>query len=154
MVPMNFQQCLKAKLKRPHFIKVQSGKITVWNLLCLLKPDTYIPPFEVKSIKMKYILCFYALLIFAVKACPSSKRNDDPIYPMRSDRNQSGMYNQEPLSSLKVSRSRKQIIMSLILSKNEQNTPRILPHCKFFGRIRDFIICFRDLLTFSNLQQA
>ena len=100
----------------------------------------YIPPFEVKSIKMKYILCFYALLIFAVKACPSSKRNDNPIYPMRSDRNQSGMYNQEPLSSLKVSKSRKQIITSLILPKkeqitlrikNEQNTLRILFRVRF-----------------------
>ena len=34
---------------------------------------------------------------------------------------------------IKVSKSRKQIMMSLILP-----------------RIRDFIICFRDLLTFSN----
>jgi hypothetical protein len=101
------------------------------DLLCLLKPDTNIPPFEVESMKMKYILCFYALLIFAVKACPSSKRNDKPIYPMRSDRNQSGMYNQKPLSSLKVSKSRKQIIMSLILPKTEQNTLRILSYCSF-----------------------
>ena len=29
LVPMNFQQCWKSKLERPHFIKVQSGKITV-----------------------------------------------------------------------------------------------------------------------------
>ena len=29
MVPMNFKQCCKAKLKRPHFLKVQSDKITV-----------------------------------------------------------------------------------------------------------------------------
>ena len=99
---------------------------------------------------IKYILCFYALLIFAVTACPSSKRNDNAIYPMRSDRNQFGMYNQEPLSSLKVSKSQKQIIMSLILQKNRQNRLRILPHCSFFGRIWDFIICFRDLLTFSK----
>ena len=33
MVPMNFQQCWKAKLKKPHFFKVQSGKITVCELL-------------------------------------------------------------------------------------------------------------------------
>ena len=86
------------------------------------------PPFEVKSMKMKYILCFYALPIFAAKACPSSKRNDNPVYPMRSDRNQSSMYNQEPLSSLKVSKSRKQIIMFLILPKIEPNTLRILSY--------------------------
>ena len=29
MVPMNFYQCWKAKLERPHFFKIQSGKITV-----------------------------------------------------------------------------------------------------------------------------
>ena len=29
MVPMNFYQCWKAKLEKPHFFKVQSGKITV-----------------------------------------------------------------------------------------------------------------------------
>ena len=28
---MNFQQRWKAKLERPHFINVQSGKITVWT---------------------------------------------------------------------------------------------------------------------------
>ena len=28
---MNFQQCWKAKSERPHFFKVQSGKITVWS---------------------------------------------------------------------------------------------------------------------------
>ena len=31
MVPMNFLQCWKAKLERPHFFKVRSGKITVWS---------------------------------------------------------------------------------------------------------------------------
>ena len=30
MVSMNFKQCWKAKLERPHFFKVQSGKITVF----------------------------------------------------------------------------------------------------------------------------
>ena len=36
MVPMNFYQCWKAKLERPHFLKVQSGKITVWYAYCVL----------------------------------------------------------------------------------------------------------------------
>ena len=40
MVPMNFYQCWKAKLERPHYFKVQSGKITVW--LDLLTPQDYI----------------------------------------------------------------------------------------------------------------
>ena len=31
MVPMNFYQCWKAKLEKPHFFKVQSGKITLCN---------------------------------------------------------------------------------------------------------------------------
>ena len=37
MVPMNFEQCRKAKLERPHFFKVQSGKITV----CAAATTTY-----------------------------------------------------------------------------------------------------------------
>ena len=51
-----------------------------------------------------------------------------------------------------ASKSRKLIMMSLILPKNEKNTLKIHSilsvFCWFFGRIRDFMICFRDLLTF------
>ena len=42
--------------------------------------------------------------------------------------------------------------MSLILLKNERITLRIVSWVclvRFFGRIQDFIICFRDLLTFK-----
>ena len=54
---------------------------------------------------------------------------------------------------LNVSKSQKQIVMLLILLKNEQYPLRILSwvcFIRFFGRIRDFIICFRDLLTFRR----
>ena len=33
MVPMNFQQCWKAKLERPHFLKVRSDKKTVCEII-------------------------------------------------------------------------------------------------------------------------
>ena len=55
---------------------------------------------------------------------------------------------------IKVSKSRKQIMKSWILPKNEWNTFRICTIlsviCSFFGRINDIIICFRDLLAFIN----
>ena len=52
-----------------------------------------------------------------------------------------------------VSKSRKQTMKSQILPKIEQNTLRILSWVCFvcvFGRIKDIIICFWDLLTFSR----
>ena len=46
-------------------------------------------------------------------------------------------------------------MMYRILTKNERNTPRIVyilsEFHSFFGKIKDTIICFRDLLTFNNL---
>ena len=54
---------------------------------------------------------------------------------------------------LKVSRSRKQIIMSLILPKKWTKHPQdtiLRVFRSFFGRIRDFIICFQDLLIFKG----
>ena len=52
--------------------------------------------------------------------------------------------------SVKVNKSRKQIMKFRILQKNKRNTLRILSVFRsFFGRIKDIIICFRDLLTFS-----
>ena len=53
---------------------------------------------------------------------------------------------------LKISKSQKQIMKSRILLKNEGNTLRILTwvcFLRFFWRIKNIIICFRDLLTFS-----
>ena len=57
---------------------------------------------------------------------------------------------------LKVSKSRKQIMMSLILPKKrtKHTQDSILSEFRsFFGRIRDFIICFWYLLTFSMWYQ-
>ena len=54
---------------------------------------------------------------------------------------------------LKVRQSRKQIMMSSILSKNEcwDNFSYIkLSQRSFFGRIEDTINCFQDLLTFKQ----
>ena len=54
---------------------------------------------------------------------------------------------------LKISKSWKQIMKSRILPKNERNTLRIVSwgcFVHFFGRIKDIIICFRDLLTFRR----
>ena len=53
---------------------------------------------------------------------------------------------------LKVSKSRKHFMVSLILPKKERwdNFHNIkLSQRSFFGRIKDTINCFRDLLTFS-----
>ena len=50
---------------------------------------------------------------------------------------------------VKVSKSRKQIMMSLILPKNERNSLRRVCFGRF-GRIRYIIIFFRDLLTFKG----
>ena len=56
---------------------------------------------------------------------------------------------------VKVSKSRKQIMMSLIPKKRTKHTQDTILSVfrSFFGRIRDFIICFRDLLTF-NIKQS
>ena len=59
----------------------------------------------------------------------------------------------ESLNFLKVRQSRKQIMVSSILPKNERwdNFQYIkLPQRSFFGRIEDTINCFPDLLTFRN----
>ena len=54
-------------------------------------------------------------------------------------------------SLVKISKSRKQIMVSLILPNNEPNTLRIIvSFLRFYGKIRDFIFCFRDLQTFSH----
>ena len=66
----------------------------------------------------------------------------------------------------KVSKSRKQMRMSLILKKNKKTLTIVswmcFVHfldsilsvlCSFFGKIWDFMICFWDLLTFSTLSQ-
>ena len=57
---------------------------------------------------------------------------------------------------VKVSKFRKQIMVSLILTNHEQNTQNTILSVfrSFFGRIRDFIICFLDLLTFSELEKT
>ena len=56
---------------------------------------------------------------------------------------------------LKVSKSRKQIMKSWILPKNERNTLRIISCViefrQIFRRVKDIIICFRDLLTFTKM---
>ena len=61
-------------------------------------------------------------------------------------------------TTLKVSKSWKQIMKSLILPKKRTKLtgPGYYPECVWFvfGRIRDFIICFRDLLTFSSLKTS
>ena len=61
---------------------------------------------------------------------------------------------------LKVSKSRKQIIVSSILPKNNQNSlswtcslPRIVSFVRFFWRIEETIICFQDYLTFNRPRQ-
>ena len=57
------------------------------------------------------------------------------------------------LFDLKVRQSRKQIMVSSILPKNERwdNFQYIkLSQRSFFGRIEDTINCFRDLLTFTS----
>ena len=54
---------------------------------------------------------------------------------------------------LKVSKSRKQIMKSRILQKKrtKHTQDSILSEFRsFFGRIKDIIICFWDLLTFSK----
>jgi hypothetical protein len=55
---------------------------------------------------------------------------------------------------LKVSKSQKQIIKSRILQKNTKHTQDsqtiLSVFCLFFGRIKDIIICFRDLLKFRK----
>ena len=49
-------------------------------------------------------------------------------------------------------KSRKQIMMSLILPKDEEIHLRLVSVIRsFFGRIKDIIICFRDLPTFSKI---
>ena len=56
------------------------------------------------------------------------------------------------LYHLKVSKSRKQIMASWILPKNERWGIFLnikMPQCSFFGRIKDNIFFFRNLLTFS-----
>ena len=56
---------------------------------------------------------------------------------------------------LKVSKSRKQFMVSSILPKNEKNRPNstTIPQvdffCSFFGRNEGTLNCFRDLLTFK-----
>ena len=49
-------------------------------------------------------------------------------------------------------------MMSLILPKNKQITFRIVHilsvFCSFFGRIRDFFICFQDLLTLVSVKST
>ena len=55
---------------------------------------------------------------------------------------------------LKVSKSRKQIMVSSVLPKNERwdNFHYIKSsQCSFFGRIEDTIICFWHFLTFRRL---
>ena len=61
------------------------------------------------------------------------------------------------LTLLKVSKSRKQFIVSSIFPKNEQNSLSFFftqdsEFCSFFGRIEDTIIFFRDCLTFKTTQ--
>ena len=56
------------------------------------------------------------------------------------------------LAKLKVSKSRKQFMVSSILPKNEYRDNSMywkLSQRSFFGRIEDTIICFRDCPTFS-----
>ena len=55
---------------------------------------------------------------------------------------------------LKVRKSQKQIIVSLILPKNEQNSLSYSEFFPFFRRIEETmkLNCFRDLLTFSIQQ--
>ena len=65
---------------------ISSRKLGVYkimrNTVCIMNESSvsfetwYLPPFEVKRMEMKYIVCYYTLLIFAVNACPSSKGND------------------------------------------------------------------------------
>ena len=51
-------------------------------------------------------------------------------------------------SESKVSKSRKQFRVSLILPNDVQNSE----FRSFFGRIKEIINCFRDLLTFNKIK--
>ena len=60
---------------------------------------------------------------------------------------------------LKVSKSRKQFMVSTILQKTKENNltwglivVKLIFFCSFFGRIEVTINCFRDLLTFNKLK--
>ena len=55
---------------------------------------------------------------------------------------------------LKVSKSRKQFMVSRILPKNEQTEQSQDSNFQsFFGRIQETINCFRDLLTFRQMEK-
>ena len=65
-----------------------------------------------------------------------------------------GLFPARRLALLKVSKSRKKNMLSLILPKNERWGIFMywkMPQRSFFGRIQDAIICFRDLLTFTTM---
>ena len=73
----------------------------------------------------------------------SNKSNPLPSYSIKFSKK---------ILSLKDRQSRKQVMVSSILSKNKHwdDFQYIkLSHCLFLGRIEDTINCFRDLLTFT-----
>ena len=72
-------------------------------------------------------------------ACEWARVNFSPISPKLG----------RTCPRIKVTKSRKQIMASSILPKNERNAP-LSVFCSFWGRIDHALIYFRDLVTFSR----
>ena len=73
-VSMNCQKDWKAKVERPHFLKIQSDRITVWcalraifvgnsNVDLFLKCDTYLEGFTISNASL--YICLFQLVVMS-----------------------------------------------------------------------------------------